>query len=77
MARSLNIDVIAADIESDTHLEAARSIGCDAGQGDWQCPSLNFEKLCNAVFTVNRGEQTNVAARTIGPKDRSASGTSG
>jgi len=77
MARNLNIEVIAADIESDPHLEAAKAIGCDAGQGDWQCPSLSFEKLCNALFTGNRGEQTNIASRTIGPKERSVSGTSG
>lgn len=77
MARSLDIEVIVADIESDPHLETAKAIGCDAGQGDWQCPSLNFEKLCNALFTGHRTEQSNVASRTIGSKERSASGTSG
>jgi EAL domain-containing protein (putative c-di-GMP-specific phosphodiesterase class I) len=77
MARSLDIEVIVADIESDPHLETAKAIGCDAGQGDWQCPSLNFEKLCSALFTGHRNEQSNVASRTIGPKERSASGTSG
>jgi diguanylate cyclase (GGDEF)-like protein/PAS domain S-box-containing protein len=77
MARSLNIEVIAADIESDPLLEAATAIGCDAGQGDWQCPSLNFEKLCNALFANKQPDQTNVAARTIGPGERSGSGTTG
>ena len=78
MAHSLDIEVIAADIESDPHLEAAKAIDCDAGQGDWQCPSLNFEKLCNALFTEQRTDQTSVvASRTIGPKERSASGTPG
>ena len=78
MAHSLDIEVIAADIESDAHLEIAKAIGCDAGQGDWQCPSLNFEKLCNALFTSQRSDQSNVvASRTIGPKERSVSNTSG
>ena len=78
MAHSLDIEVIAADIESDPHLDVAKAIGCDAGQGDWQCPSLNFEKLCNALFTSPRSDQGNVvASRTIGPKEHSASNTSG
>jgi diguanylate cyclase (GGDEF)-like protein/PAS domain S-box-containing protein len=59
MARSLNIEVIAVDIESDAHMETARIIGCDAGQGDWKCPSLSFEKLCNALFKGHPTQQGN------------------
>ena len=63
MASSLSIEVIAVDIESDAHLDTARKIGCDAGQGDWKCPSLSFEKLCNALFTGKRSQTKKGAAR--------------
>jgi EAL domain-containing protein (putative c-di-GMP-specific phosphodiesterase class I) len=54
MAHHLDIKVIASDIESDTHLEVAKTVGCDAGQGDWQCPSLDFDKLCSALFSKHQ-----------------------
>ncbi len=76
MAHALNIEVLASDIESDAHLETARKIGCDAGQGDWKCPSLNFEKLCKAVFTGNRPEQK-VAPDGAESKEPSLSKTAG
>jgi diguanylate cyclase (GGDEF)-like protein/PAS domain S-box-containing protein len=53
MAHTLNIEVIGSDIESDAHLEAAKRVGCDAAQGDWQCPSLRFDELCKTAFGVN------------------------
>ena len=65
MARTLNIEVIAVDIASDTHLDTARKIGCDAGQGDWKCPSMSFDKLCNALFTGHRPQKGKNAAREL------------
>ena len=64
MARSLGIEVIATDIESNAHLETARVIAFDSSQGDWQCPSLDFDKLCKAVFT---GARTGLAAPASTP----------
>ena len=77
MARNLNIEVIGGDIESNAHLEAAKKIGCDAGQGDWQCPSLNFEKLGAAVFGGNRTNQTKAAPSNTDTQERSLSETQG
>jgi len=77
MAHSLMIEVIVADIESDAHLDSARSIGCDASQGDWQCPSLNFDKLCNALFNNSGGEQTKATHGDVPTQDKTFSGTSG
>ncbi|UCH46984.1 MAG: EAL domain-containing protein [Betaproteobacteria bacterium] len=75
MARELNIEVIGGDIESDAHLGAATKIGCDAVQGDWRCPSLNFEKLCNAVFTGDRTNQTKAAPIDSNTQEKSLSET--
>lgn len=77
MAHSLKIEVIAGDIESDAHLAAARKIGCDAGQGDWQCPSLNFEKLRNAVFSGDRTSQGKVVSSAADTQEKSLSDTAG
>ncbi|KPK33234.1 MAG: hypothetical protein AMJ66_05700 [Betaproteobacteria bacterium SG8_40] len=75
MARSLKIEVIAVDIESDAHLETARAIGCDAGQGDWKCPSMSFDKLCNALFTGHRPQKAKNAARELAKRQELISGT--
>ena len=75
MLRNLNIEVIGGSIESDAHLEAAKKIGCDAGQGDWQCPSLNFEKLCKAVFSGNRTQQSKAASGNSDTQEKSLSET--
>jgi hypothetical protein len=75
MARSLNIEVVSVDIESDAHLETARLIGCDAGQGDWKCPSLSFDKLCNALFTGQRSKQERDAAEDANKREAKQSGT--
>jgi diguanylate cyclase (GGDEF)-like protein/PAS domain S-box-containing protein len=75
MARSLNIEVVSVDIESDAHLDTARLIGCDAGQGDWKCPSLSFDKLCNALFTGQRSKQERDAAEDTTECEAKQSGT--
>ncbi len=75
MVHELNIEVIGGDIESDAHLEAAKKIGCDAGQGDWQCPSLNFQKLCKAVFSGNRTAPAKAAPGDTGTQEKSVSET--
>ncbi|HUU71919.1 MAG TPA: EAL domain-containing protein [Burkholderiales bacterium] len=75
MARSLHIEVIAVDIESDVHLDTARMLGCDAGQGDWKCPSLSFEKLCNALFTGHRSRQDLDASQDTTEREARPSGT--
>ena len=77
MAHNLNIEVIAGEIESDAHLAAAKKIGCNAGQGDWQCPSLNFEKLRNAVFSGDRTSQGKVVSSTADTQEQSLSNTPG
>ena len=73
MARSLNIEVIAVDIESDAHLDTARRIGCDAGQGDWKCPSLSFDKLCDALFTGHRSQKAKKEAHVLSESDATLS----
>lgn len=67
MAHSLDIEVVATDVESASHSEVASAVGCDSGQGDWQCPSMDFDKLNNALFPNAKAKRpvtatTNTAA---------------
>ncbi|WP_245824250.1 EAL domain-containing protein [Planktothrix tepida] len=47
LAKCLNLDIIAEGIETPVQKEILQSLGCEAGQGYWFSPPLNWTGITN------------------------------
>ncbi len=59
MAHSLNIEVVAAGIDTESNLQTAGKIGSDTIQGTLRCGVLGFDDLSKTLFDATQMTRTN------------------